>query len=299
MQGFPQYPLPGPSGGASLPMGYDAAWYQPAPVTHGMTPPPQVDAQRVRWGRIVLAFAGAALLAFAAANMISAANIAPARSDASRDISASAGDGGASAGSEADVAGDAGSSGEVLGDPAAAAGSGGTTDSITESVPQTSGSGMSTTDTHARHRTGTRRKHSSGSRRSGRRAAGGGAALQGATETANAGGRHPRGGGRAVAAGSALPKTGASVWIAAFLGIALLGGGVLMQVHAVRIAATALLYRRGPLLRPSWYAVEGLPMAASAAESLAPRLGRLLQPLERLLRQPPAESEFVGWRRRS
>jgi hypothetical protein len=47
-----------------------------------------------------------------------------------------------------------------------------------------------------------------------------------------------------------LPYTGAETWIVAILGIMILLVGILIQINAVRIGMTAMLYRRGILLRP-------------------------------------------------
>ena len=58
------------------------------------------------------------------------------------------------------------------------------------------------------------------------------------------------GGGPAAATAGELPYTGAETWIAAFLGVLVLGLGICVQVNAVRIGMTAMLYRRGILLRP-------------------------------------------------
>jgi len=54
-----------------------------------------------------------------------------------------------------------------------------------------------------------------------------------------------RGGGAA-----SLPYTGASEWIAALLGILLLGSGLYLRRNAVEVVDTASMYQRGPLLRP-------------------------------------------------
>jgi LPXTG-motif cell wall-anchored protein len=56
------------------------------------------------------------------------------------------------------------------------------------------------------------------------------------------------GGGRRGA--GQLPRTGAPVWLAAVIGLVLLAAGLWTQLNAVRIGATAMLYRRGPALRP-------------------------------------------------
>lgn len=90
--------------------------------------------------------------------------------------------------------------------------------------------------------------------------------------------------------GQALPYTGIETWIAAFLGLVLLAGGVCVHVNAVRIGMTAMLYRRGILLRP----VE----CARLAQSHAPARLRVLisDVLHRLLEEPAVSGEFVSAR---
>jgi hypothetical protein len=56
-------------------------------------------------------------------------------------------------------------------------------------------------------------------------------------------------GGGAAGSGQ-LPRTGAPVWLAGVLGALLVLAGLSTHFHAVRIGAVAMLYRRGPALRP-------------------------------------------------
>ena len=59
----------------------------------------------------------------------------------------------------------------------------------------------------------------------------------------------PRAGGAATRS-AGLPYTGAPAWIAAVLGVLLLGIGIVVQLRATQIGMTASQYRRGPMLRP-------------------------------------------------
>lgn len=89
------------------------------------------------------------------------------------------------------------------------------------------------------------------------------------------------------ASGADLPYTGAETWIAAILGVIILGLGIALQVNAVRIGMTAMLYRRGILLRP-------IDCARLASERGIGRLARvwISNALHRLL-QEPAGADFV------
>lgn len=100
-----------------------------------------------------------------------------------------------------------------------------------------------------------------------------------------------RGGGASPADGSELPLTGIESWIAAALGILLLGFGICIHINAVRIGMTALLYRRGILLRP-------VDCARLAHRHGLPRLRVLLSNvLHHLLQEPATAGEFVSARR--
>ncbi|MCW2959709.1 MAG: hypothetical protein JWM90_96 [Thermoleophilia bacterium] len=90
---------------------------------------------------------------------------------------------------------------------------------------------------------------------------------------------------------AALPYTGLETWIAAALGILLLGLGICVHVNAVRIGMTALLYRRGILLRP-------VDCARLAQQRGLPQLRILLSNiLTRLLEEPARASDFASARR--
>ncbi|MCW2956104.1 MAG: hypothetical protein JWO69_973 [Thermoleophilia bacterium] len=85
----------------------------------------------------------------------------------------------------------------------------------------------------------------------------------------------------------ALPYTGIETWIAAILGVLLLTIGVCVHVNAVRIGMTAMLYRRGILLRPVDCArlaqQRGLPQMRIALSNV----------LTRLLEEPARASDFA------
>jgi hypothetical protein len=109
--------------------------------------------------------------------------------------------------------------------------------------------------------------------------------------TATAGATTASGAGASTTPDGELPMTGLSTWIAAFLGTLLLVAGICVQVNAVRIGMTAMLYRRGILLRP----VDCARMAQQHGFSrLRVAVSNLLH---RLLEDPaPRGSEFVAAR---
>lgn len=84
--------------------------------------------------------------------------------------------------------------------------------------------------------------------------------------------------------------TGLETWIAAILGVLLLGLGICVHVNAVRLGMTALLYRRGILLRP-------VDCARMAQEHGFSRIRVMLSDLlHRLLEEPAGGSDFVSAR---
>ncbi|MBC7462421.1 MAG: hypothetical protein H7287_13775 [Thermoleophilia bacterium] len=84
-----------------------------------------------------------------------------------------------------------------------------------------------------------------------------------------------------------LPYTGAASWIAAIIGLIALMLGILVHINAVRIGMTALLYRRGILLRPT-------DLARLAHRRGTPQARILLSnALHRLLEVPASSDEFV------
>ncbi|MCW2949996.1 MAG: hypothetical protein JWN41_1009 [Thermoleophilia bacterium] len=88
-----------------------------------------------------------------------------------------------------------------------------------------------------------------------------------------------------------LPYTGASTWIAAIIGVMALLVGVLLHINAVRIGMTAMLYRRGILLRP----IECARLVSQG--SAAPRFRIWCSDvLHRLLEVPTTSGEFVSSR---
>ncbi|MCW2972346.1 MAG: hypothetical protein JWN72_619, partial [Thermoleophilia bacterium] len=109
------------------------------------------------------------------------------------------------------------------------------------------------------------------------------AAAATATTAPAAAGATATGGGTA----GELPYTGAASWIAAIIGLIALTLGILVHVNAVRIGMTALLYRRGILLRPT-------DLARLAHRRGTPQARILLSNLlHRLLEVPATSGEFV------
>lgn len=86
-----------------------------------------------------------------------------------------------------------------------------------------------------------------------------------------------------------LPMTGLETWIAGILGVLLLLVGICVHVNAVRIAATAMLYRRGILLRP-------VDCARLAQERGMPQLRITLSNVLHKLLEEPSRGDFVGTR---
>jgi hypothetical protein len=264
------------------PMGTPGA--DPAPVVGGGGAAATVT--RVRWGRLLLVFAGVVLLGFGAWNMSRSATSAGASHGGAAVVS---GGGAGSSASDIDIA-DSDAAGTANLDS-----TGGVTADLPTVAPKAAPATLPTP--HATKRTITHRR--ANVRHVARRvAAGGGAGLAATSRTAQAAPAAARvlpraarvsGAGRAAATGE-LPYTGFSTWIAAILGILLLGIGICVQVNAVRIAATAILYRRGILLRPVDCArlaqERGLPRVRVAVSDL----------LHRLLEEPAAPSDFVGSR---
>lgn len=127
-------------------------------------------------------------------------------------------------------------------------------------------------------------------RRSAARIAGGGAIARTtipASAAAATTARHTVAGGGGNAQ---LPYTGAESWIAAILGLIALALGICFHVNAVRIGMTAMLYRRGILLRP-------IDCARLAHSRGFPRARVLLSNLlHRLLEEPANGDEFVSAR---
>jgi hypothetical protein len=194
---------------------------------------------RVRWGRILPLLAGIGLLAFGAWNLTNDATPGGARSAGASGIVVE------KSTTAVDTAKDAGT----------AAGAGTASDTAAADAAPTDATGSADASKPAARATRpTARPTNSGANRgnragSGTRRAAPVVAL--ATASANAAPAGAvRGGGAGAAPAGQLPMTGLETWIAAFLGVLLLGIGVCVHVNAVRIGMTALLYRRGILLRP-------------------------------------------------
>jgi hypothetical protein len=269
------FPTMQPIGGAPAPT--------PAPVVGGGGSAATVT--RVRWGRLLLVFAGILLLGFGAWNMGHAASSGTKR--AGTKVVSGGGTGSSVnevAIADADAAGTANldSSGGILPAPKVAP----TAAPATVPTPKVVHRRAAVHRIVRRHVTPRRI------------AAGGGAGFATRARTAHAAPAAARvvpryvrgaGAGRPGAQGE-LPYTGLSTWIAAILGMLLLGIGICVQVNAVRIAATAILYRRGILLRP-------VDCARLAQERGFPRARVVVSDLlHRLLEEPAAPSDFVGTR---
>jgi hypothetical protein len=84
--------------------------------------------------------------------------------------------------------------------------------------------------------------------------------------------------------------TGIETWIAGILGVLLLGIGICVHVSAVRIATTAMLYRRGILLRPADCARLAHERGLASARVFVSDL------LHKLLEEPAGGSDFVSTR---
>lgn len=224
-----------------------------APVSGGG---PSTTATRVRWGRILLVAAGVALVAFGAWRATSGGP----DGSAARSVA-----GGGT--SEVEVA----PADEANADPAAIEG-------VTPDVTATPAAPARVATPRPARRAG-----AGAGRRPARRAAGIAGAAGLASAPANAA---PATGGGAGPSGQ-LPVTGLETWIAAGLGLLVLALGIAIQVNAVRIGMTAMLYRRGILLRP-------VDCARLAQDRGLSQLRVLLSnALHRLLQEPAGGSDFV------
>lgn len=242
---------------------------QAGPITGGGG----ASVTRVRWGRLLPVFAGLALVAFGLWSTSTGSTGTTSPTTASG--------GGGSAASEIEIARSA------RADAAAAA-------AEARDITDRAGPDATTPPASAPRAAGAARpaaaRRAAGARGAVRRAAPAGAAMRLATPAAAATAmpRTVQGGGGPA---GELPLTGIETWIAAILGILLLAGGIAVQVNAVRLAATALLYRRGILLRP-------VDCARVAQERGFPRARvALSNALHRLL-QEPARGDFVATRMR-
>lgn len=231
------------------------------------------SATRVRWGRLALLLATVALVAFGAWRATSDGTPEAARAGAGSGTNQVevAPAGGAD---EASDLGTSGAGGSATTDGAAGVGRSTTTPIVPRATPRT---GV---------RPGAAARAGATPRRPARRATAGAAAGTGfATAPALSAPATAIGGGGAPA--GQLPVTGLETWIAAGFGILVLGLGIALQVHAVRIGMTAMLYRRGILLRP-------VDCARLAQEHGLSRLRVLLSNgLHRLLQEPAGGSDFV------
>ncbi|MCW2923042.1 MAG: hypothetical protein JWM98_446 [Thermoleophilia bacterium] len=245
-------------------------WGYPPVGTHPMAPPAPTSgggvavaastATRVRWGRLVPVIAGIALIAFGVWTFATG-NVPGSGSHRSGQTVS----GGGGTADDVDVAKSERADNTLAITPPA------TTPKVTApKVP-------------ARRSTGHHTTH--------RVAGTGGTGAIGTPRAVAAPGTVPArtvGGGGGPAA--QLPYTGASTWIAAIIGLLLLAVGICVHVNAVRIGMTAMLYRRGILLRPL--------ECARLAQSHAPARLRVTisNALHRLLEEPAGGSDYVSAR---
>ena len=265
---------------------------QPQPVTGGGAAPSTVT--RVRWGRVLPLFAGIALVAF---GIWTVTNDPSSSGSGNKTVSG----GGAS---DVDISRSIGSEDAGVGDDATGVdSSGGASDTpighdATKS-PATAAPAVAPPATPARSNTvrggGGTSNARSGARagraaRTGRTVRRGAVAAPafapGSASAATAPGTRSGGG---TPTGE-LPLTGIETWIAGILGVLLLGVGICVHVSAVRIAATAMLYRRGILLRPTEWEL------LSQGNRLARVRVVVSNVLHRLLEEPAHGSDFVSAR---
>jgi hypothetical protein len=255
-----------------------------APVTGGGA---TSTVTRVRWGRLLPVFAGIVLLAFGVWSVSHDGSSAPSSktvsgggaTDGDLQIARSArtdiatADEASTGAAEADAADDAAVVDSAAADAAPPA----------ATAPRTTPVRTARPVRHAARRPGVRRT-----------VAGGGAgvaATRVSPSVAANGASAPRAGARGGGAPAGeLPMTGIETWIAGILGALLLTIGICVHVNAVRIATTAMLYRRGILLRP-------VECARLAQEQGLPQSVRvwLSDVLHKLLEEP-AHGDFVATR---
>ena len=241
-----------------------------APVTGGGD---AMTVTRMRWGRLLPVLAGLALLAF---GIWTATSEPGGATTAARDVA------GTDTSTELDVAAAAGA-GETADDAATSAATPAAPPAAATPARPRAGAATPARGTGASNRPNR-------TRRAGAAAGGSNAFAAASAGAAGTGAGAP--GTRAGAQDGELPMTGLETWIAAALGILLLAGGIIVHVNAVRLGMTAMLYRRGILLRPT----ECARLVADG--ETAARLRVLLSDLlHRLLEEPtPRGSEFVSAR---
>lgn len=254
---------------------------EPAAVTGGGAAIDQT-VTRVKWGRVLLVFAGLVLFGFGAWNMSGGA-AAPTK-DATNSRTVSGGGAGdveieAATGAEDDIAMGSDMATEDM-----------AVDTATADTPATPSDDPATVVPTNRSTAATNRASGTRAGRAGRTTRRGAAAPAFAANAAAATAPRTATGGGAGGPAGQLPMTGLETWIAAFLGVLLLAVGICVHVSAVRIATTALLYRRGILLRPS-------ECARLAQDHGFARVRVILSDvLHRLLEEPAHGGDFVSAR---
>jgi len=246
----------------------------PGPVTGGGAVAAST-VTKVRWGRIALMVVGAGLVAVAIWASFSGSTTkdsdASARADTSRIV-------------------DGGGSGDIGIPPARV----GATASPKVTIPTADTKKVDAIRAAAAKKAAAARaaaaRRAAAKRAAATAAASGGVAAATTSPAAAAAATSTSPAGRTVAGGGTageLPYTGAATWIAAIIGALALLLGVLVHVNAVRIGMTAILYRRGILLRPTDLARlahrRGMPRARIVLSNV----------LHRLLEVPSTSGEFV------
>ncbi len=256
----------------------------PQPVTGGGAAPSTVT--RVRWGRVLPVFAGIALVAFGIWSVTNGSTPSGSGS-ANRTVS-----GGGS--SEVEISTAMSGDDAGIGDDATGVDSTGGASDTSFGHDATKTPAVTPPAAAAPARANTVRG-GGGTPRAGRANRAGRTARRGAVATfapgtASAAATAPRTRAGGGAPAGELPLTGIETWIAGILGVLLLGIGICVHVSAVRIATTAMLYRRGILLRPTEWELLSQGNRFERVRVL------LSDVLHRLLEEPAGGSDFVSAR---
>lgn len=259
----------------AVPATAGAAGPGPSPVSGTVT--------RLRWGRLLPVLAGLALLAFGAWTMSQDGAAAKRRGLA---VSG----GGSDAGSaEVDIARAARAPQPAAAAPSPRPGAGSARSRATGAAPARRAAARARARSAAARPRARRAAASrpAPARRGARRGMAVAPALPAAPASAATAPRTVTGGG-SHAAGE-LPLTGIESWIAGTLGLLLLAAGIGIHVNAVRLAAIAMLYRRGLLLRP-------VDCARMAQQRGIPRARVALSGILHRLLEEPSGGDFVSTR---
>ncbi len=233
---------------------------------------------RMRWGRLTVVLVGIALIAFGAWTATSQPSTSTKQSSGPATSGSIVSGGGASN----DPLGIAAAPRQVTAAPKVAR-----ANTATKSQTKANAKAKASRSTRPAASKGAAKRparHNARTRR-GAVAGGGGFAVASANAAAGGGAGAP-----ATPRSGELPMTGLATWIAAILGALALTLGICIHVNAVRLGMTAMLYRRGILLRP-------VECARLAQGHGMPRLRIALSNLlQRLLEEPAERGEFVAAR---